>query len=74
MRGLPGVYVDDEFNRQLGSPDEFAANGMKVARTLIRRLLKLNVDGIHLMNFGVPIEAAIDLIQEVRSYPVNSAE
>jgi 5,10-methylenetetrahydrofolate reductase len=72
MRGLPGVYVDAEFSRQLGDPDEFPVNGLTAARDLIRQLLRLDIDGVHLMNFGVPIPAVIDFIQEIRSYPLDS--
>jgi methylenetetrahydrofolate reductase (NADPH) len=72
LRSLPGVVVDEAFARSLATSDDLVAGGLATARELIRELLLLDIDGVHLMNFGVPVEAAIDLIQEIRNFPVHA--
>ena len=74
LQRLPGVTVDRDFAAALAADDNLATAGLNAARQLVRALLALDIDGVHIMNFGVPLEAVIDLIQEVRTYPVNSAE
>ena len=73
MRGLPGVVVADEFHATLTASDDMAAGGIKAAGDLASELLALDIDGLHLMNFGIPVEAVIDFIQEIRARPMISA-
>lgn len=73
LRRLPGVVIDPEFAAALEAEDDLTRAGLAAARDLVRRLLELNIDGLHLMNFGVPLEAAVDFIQEVRG-GLTSAE
>jgi hypothetical protein len=72
LRSLPGGVVDEAFARSLATSDDLVAGGLATARELIMELLLLDIDGVHLMNFGVPVEAAIDLIQEIRNFPVHA--
>lgn len=67
LRNLPGVVVDEKFARSLAAGTDLVASGIAAARKLIKNLLLLDIDGFHLMNFGVPVEAVIDLVQEIRS-------
>ncbi len=73
MRGLPGVVVADEFHATLTASDDMAAGGIKAAGDLASELLALDIDGLHLMNFGIPVEAVVDFIQEIRARPMISA-
>lgn len=63
VRRLPGVVVDRQFAAAVESGGDLAKAGLDAARDLIRRLLDLDIDGLHLMNFGMPVEAVIDLIR-----------
>lgn len=73
LRRLPGVFVDPGFAAALEANTDLEKGGLGAARHLIRELLKLEIDGLHLMNFGVPIEAVVDLVHEIRSLPASSA-
>lgn len=73
LRRLPGVVVEDTFAAALESADDMEAAGIHQAQKLIRQLMQLDIDGIHLMNFGVSLDRAINLIEEIRSYPLTSA-
>lgn len=70
---LPGVKLGDDFRRSLDGASDLSKVGLKQARELIDKLLQLDVDGIHLMNFGVDIEAVVDLCDEMRSTVRRSA-
>ncbi|MDJ0928484.1 MAG: methylenetetrahydrofolate reductase C-terminal domain-containing protein [Gammaproteobacteria bacterium] len=73
LQKLPGVFVDGAFRRTLESDHDLAVAGIAAARSLIAKLLKLDIDGVHLLNFGMPIEAVIDLVEEIRSWPNRRA-
>lgn len=63
---LPGVHVASHFQASLHDVENMAEAGIKAARSLILELLTLDIDGIHLMNFGMPLDAVIDLLDEIR--------
>ncbi|MEO0996331.1 MAG: methylenetetrahydrofolate reductase C-terminal domain-containing protein [Pseudomonadota bacterium] len=73
LRRLPGVRIAPEFGRALEIGSDLPRAGLAAARQLIGTLLELDIDGLHLMNFGVPVEAAVDLVQAIRSRQVTSA-
>ena len=68
LQHLPGVVLHEDFERQVGEAKDMAAAGIKAARCLATRLLALDIDGLHLMNFGVPLAAVVDLVSEIREY------
>ena len=73
LQHLPGVWIADDFKRSLEDSKNLAISGQHTAHDLISRLLQLDIDGIHLLNFGMPIDAVVDLIQEIRALPMHSA-
>ena len=73
LKRLPGVIVDPNFARALEAADDMERAGIDHARKLIRQLMQLDIDGIHVMNFGVPVDRAINLIEEIRSLPITTA-
>lgn len=73
LQHLPGVRIADDFKCSLDNSENLALAGLSAARELISRLLQLDIDGIHLLNFGMPIDAVVDLIQEIRALPMHSA-
>ncbi len=73
LQHLPGVRIADDFKCSLDNSGNLALDGLHAARELISRLLQLDIDGIHLLNFGAPIDAVVDLIQEIRALPIHSA-
>ena len=73
LQRLPGVCLADSFRQQLEAGKNLARAGLRAARKLIMELLRLDIDGIHLMNFGVDIEAVIDLADEIRMAGKSSA-
>lgn len=73
LQNLPGVFIDETFRSTVEADRELASGGMQAARALIRQLLELEIDGIHLLNFGMPTGAVIDLIDEIRSWPGQRA-
>ncbi len=73
LQHLPGVRIADDFKYLLDNSGNLALAGLHAARELISRLLQLDIDGIHLLNFGMPIDAVVDLIQEIRALPMHSA-
>ena len=73
LQRLPGVYIADDFKRSLDDTKDLANAGLHTARELISRLLRLDIDGIHLLNFGMPIDAMVDLVQEIRALPMHSS-
>ncbi|MEM1261659.1 MAG: methylenetetrahydrofolate reductase C-terminal domain-containing protein [Pseudomonadota bacterium] len=66
LKNLAGVRLDPGFASQLERPGDLANNGLAAALTLIRELLQMDIDGIHLMNFGVPVSAVIDVVSTVK--------
>ena len=66
LKSLPGIYVDQYFQASLARSNDLQKSGINTARKLIEQLVALDIDGLHLMNFGVSIEAVIELVQEVR--------
>ncbi len=73
LQHLPGVWIADDFKRSLDNSGNLALDGLHAARELISRLLQLDIDGVHLLNFGMPVDAVVDLIQEIRALPMHSA-
>ena len=73
LQRLPGVRLADSFRAQLEAGKNLARAGLHAARKLIMALLTLDIDGIHLMNFGVDIEAVVDLADEIRLAGKSSA-
>ena len=73
LQRLPGVRLAESFKRRLEAGKNLAGAGLFAARKLIMALLELDIDGIHLMNFGVDIEAVIDLADEIRLAGKSSA-
>lgn len=73
LRRLPGVVVASGFAAALERGADMQQAGLTAAGNLIRQLLALDVDGIHLMNFGVSIDRAINLIEEIRNLPATTA-
>ena len=68
LQRLPGVYIDSEFKTSLDSASDLAVAGLQQVKKLVVELMKLDIDGIHLMNFGVDVEVIADLASEIRSY------
>lgn len=77
LRRLPGVHIDPAFAARLeagaSGKVDMAGVGLATARDLIVRLLSLDIDGIHLMNFGVSGDAVVDLIEEIRGLQIQPA-
>lgn len=73
LQRLPGVRIDDAFGLAINESHDMAAGGLTAARGLARDLLALDIDGLHLMNFGMPIETIVDFVHEIREMPVHSA-
>lgn len=73
LRQLPGIRVADRFHATLTRDENLLRGGLHAARELVTDLMSLDVDGLHLMNFGVPVEAVVEFVQEVRAMPINSA-
>lgn len=73
LQHLPGVQIADDFRCSLDKSGNLTLAGLRAAGELISRLLQLDIDGIHLLNFGMPIDAVVDLIQEIRALPMHSA-
>jgi len=73
LRRLPGVRVAEAFHRRVANADDMVAAGGSAALDLIRELLAHDIDGLHLMNFGMPIEAVVDIVREIRETPLHSA-
>lgn len=69
LEKLPGVQIDPAFKRSLEYGNCSVQAGLGAARHLIKGLLALNVDGVHLMNFGLPLDNVIELMDEIRSWP-----
>lgn len=60
---LPGVIVDDAFRSRLIDSDDLAVAGYDAALEVTRNLLALDIDGIHLMNFGMPLDLVVAFIE-----------
>jgi 5,10-methylenetetrahydrofolate reductase len=73
LKHLPGVYISSQFGSSMEGSRELAKTGFQLARELIHDLSQLDIDGFHLMNFGVEVEAVVELVEEVRSDTKRSA-
>ena len=71
LQRLPGVHIDEKMSNAILASNDMQTGGLAVARNLARSLLTLDIDGLHLMNFGVPIEAVADFVQEIREMPLH---
>ncbi len=77
LKRLPGVHIDPTFAGRLeagaSGKVDMASIGLAAARDLIVRLLALDIDGVHLMNFGVTGDAVVDLVEEIRGLKIKPA-
>lgn len=69
LKQLPGVQIDPAFKHSLEYGHCSVQAGLGAARHLIKSLMALNIDGVHLLNFGLPLTNVLELMEEIRSWP-----
>lgn len=67
LKTLPGVRLSGVVEQFLERAATFAIGGEMVARHLVKELLAMDVDGIHLMNFGMTTDQVSSLARDIRA-------
>lgn len=67
LKKLPGVRLSGVVEEFLERAATLAIGGEMVARRLVKELLAMDVDGIHLMNFGMTNDQVSSLARDIRA-------
>ncbi len=67
LKKLPGVRLSGVVEQYLECAASLAIGGEMVARRLVKDLLAMDVDGIHLMNFGMANDQISSLARDIRA-------
>jgi len=67
LKHLAGVKVAPGFAQAVEGAPSMEEGGRQAALEVILGLLTLGVDGLHLMNFGMPLERVVEIIEKVRA-------
>lgn len=66
LKKLPGVSISKEFEERIVKTNNIAQAGLDWALDMIKQLKKYDAAGVHLMNFGMPIDKIVTCLQVIR--------